>query len=337
MSFRERKRLAKRYTENSEAYQLYLRGRYHWNKETEPEFYKAIQFFQQASEKDPRYPLAYVGLADSYGALGYLGHAAPQQIWPLAKASALKALEIDPTLAEAHASLGQAMVFYDWDWEKAEKELKKAIELNPNYAIAHHWYSHYFEALGRVQESLKESRRALELEPLDLPLELHLQYNYWLARQYDLAIDECWKTMQIEDFHGTHWVLGLAYEQLGKYQEAIEEMQKAVALSGRGAPHPWLAQLGSLGHTYAVSGKRGEARKVLRELNQISKEGYVAPYLNAIVHIGLGEKEKALLWLEKGYKGRDSWWAFLTLDPRIDILRMDRQYQDLVGRIGLPP
>ncbi len=327
----DQKRLTKRYTEDSEAYQLYLRGRYHWNKETEPELYKAIEYFRQAVEKDPGYPLAYVGLSDSYGALGYLGHLAPQEVWPQAKGNAMKALEIDDKLAEAHAALAHPILFYDWDWEKAHEELKKAIGLNPNYAIAHHWYSHYFEALGRVEESLAESKRASGLEPLDLPLRLHLQYNYWLARQNGQAIEECRKTLEIEpNFHGTHFVFGLAYEQQGRYEEAIAELRKATALSG------WLVQLASLGHAYAVSGRRKEAQTVLEQLNQLSKQRYVPPVLRAIIYVGLGEKDQALQWLEKAYAGRDSWWVFLTLDPRFDSLRLDPRFRELVRRVGLP-
>jgi DNA-binding SARP family transcriptional activator/TolB-like protein/Flp pilus assembly protein TadD len=330
----EQKRLTKRYTENTEAYRLYLKGRYFWNKRTEEGVKKGIQFFRQAIAKDPNYALAYAGLADSYIILGNFGVAA----LPLGEAvlrareAAVTALELDDTLAEAHALLGCILVEYDWNWPDAEKEFKRAIELNPNYATAHHWYAFiYLVAIGRLDEAIGEEKRAQELDPLSLIINTNVGTLLYLARQYDEAIEQYQNALEIDPtFIITHWMLGLAYEQKEMYREAIMEFQRAVALSGESA-----LPLALLGHAYAISGEESEALKVLNELEELSKRKYVSPYRVGAIHVGLGDGDQAIEWLQRAYQERDAWLIWLKADPVFDSLRSDPRFQDILRRIGL--
>lgn len=331
----ERKRLTKRYTDNVEAYQLYMKGRYHWHKFTDEAERKGREYFLQAIEVDPNYALAYAGLADTYGTLGAweVATLAPKEAMPRAKAAAMRALELDDDLAEAHASLAYVLLHYDWNWPQAEKEFTRAIQLNTNYANAHHRYAHYLMAVGRTEESLAESYRALEVDPLDTLMSVHLVWHYNHARQYDRAIEAAQKILDLEPntFEAQHY-LGWAYEQKGRYSEAISEFQRAIPLSGNTTRTSIVA---SLGHAYATSGARDKAKKVLDDLTELSKQRYVSPYDIAIVYIGLAEKEQALSWLEKAYEDRSGWLAYLNVDPRLDSLRSDSRFVNLLGRIGL--
>lgn len=331
----ERKRLTKRYTDNVEAYQLYLKGRYHWHKFTDEGQRKGREYFLQAIDLDPNYALAYAGLADTYGTLGAWEVATlpPKEAMPRAKAAALRALELDDELAEAHASLAYVFLHYDWNWPQAEKEFTRAIELNTNHANAHHRYAHYLMAVGRTEESLAESYRALEVDPLDTLMSVHLVWHYNHARQYDLAIEAALKILDLEPntFEAQHY-LGWAYEQNGRYSEAISEFQKAIPLSGNTTRTSIVA---SLGHAYATSGARDKAKKVLDELTELSKQRYVSPYDIAIIYAGLGEQDQALSWLEKAFEDRSGWLAYLNVDPRLDSLRSDARFVKLLGRIGL--
>jgi len=331
----EQSRVAKHYTENPEAYQLYLKGRFYWNRRTEDGARKAIEYFQLAIEKDPTYALAYTGLADCYSVLGTSYNVAslsPSEAIPKAKAAATKALEMDDTLAEAHTSLAYIRLNYDWDWAGAEREFKRAIELDPNYANAHHWYSHYLMAMSRPEESLAESKRALELDQLDMVMNLHLGWHYIYAHQYDLAIEQFRKTLEMDPNYGlTHWYLGQAYAQKGMYAEAETELRKAKNLLQQ-----IVAVDADIGYAYAASGKGGEAKKVIDELKQLSKQRYVSSYYIALIHAGLGEKDLAFEWLENAYKERSDLLVYLNRDPRLDSLRPDPRFADLVKRVGLP-
>jgi tetratricopeptide (TPR) repeat protein len=330
----EQKRLSKPYTENTEAYQLYLKGRYHWNRRPRG-LREGIKYFEQAIEKDPSYALAYTGLADSYGAFATWedGTVSPDEIMPKAAAAAIKALEIDETLAEAHSSLAYIRLHYDWDWLGTEKELKRAIELNPNSANAHHWYSHCLMTMGRTQESWTESQRALELDPLDPIINGHQSWHYYYAHQYDQSIEKCQKMLQMDsNSFWAHFELGRGYEQKGMYKEAIAQLNSASTL----ARHMTWAR-GALGHAYAVSGQRSQAQRVLDQLEELSKERYVSPSDIAIVHVGLGETDQALGWLQKAFQERCWYLVLLKLDPRLDSLRSDPRFQDLVRSVGLPP
>ncbi|MEK6325766.1 MAG: protein kinase [Acidobacteriota bacterium] len=330
----QEKRLVKRYTVNAEAYQLYLKGRYYWNKRTEEGLRKGIEYFNQAIEKEPNYALAYSGLADCHTSLAFsfdVGAVSPRQTIPQAEAAARKALKIDDTLAEAHTSLAFIKLLYDWDWPGSEESFKRAIELDPNYPNAHHWYSHYLMAMGRIEESLAESRRALELDPLLVVLNLHLGWHYLYARNYDQAIEQFRRTLEMDPyFQQAHLYLGWAYIGKGMYAEAIGELQTAKALvAGSGEAET------ALGYIYAVSGKRGDALRVLDQLKELSKRRYVSPFFIALIYAGLEEKDQAFTWLEKAYVDRSDLLVYLEMEPKLDSLRPERKFADLVSRVGL--
>ncbi len=326
-------RLTKRYTENTEAYQLYLKGRYYWNKRTADGFQSAIAHFQQAIEKDPNYALAYSGLADCYNLLSTYGHVPPRETYPRGKAAATKALELDDKLAEAHASLAWAKLTYDWDWPDAQRELERALELNPNYATAHFWYSYYYFAMGRLDDAVRELRRSLELDPLSLIINANLGWALVYQRQYDRAIEQGMKTLEMDpNFGPAHSLLGWAYLEKGRYAEAISEAQKASSDVG-GIPERFLV----LARAYLKSGNIGKAQKVVEDLKDLSKKRYVSAYAMAHAYIGLDDKERAFEWLEKAYEERSLRPDLMRLDLAFDPLRSDPRFQDLMRRVGLPP
>jgi TolB-like protein/Tfp pilus assembly protein PilF len=326
----EKKRLTKRATGNKEAYQLYLKGRYWLGKRTPEGFGKAIECFQQAIANDPTYALAYSGLADCYCWLPGLAFVPPKEAYPRAKEAALKALQIDDTLAEAHASLAQVNVSQDWDWSGGEREFQRAIALNPDYAMAHFWYGWTLVNTGRVEESLTEMKRALELDPLSLEINWFLGAAFYFSRQYDQAIEQCRRTLELEpNFFPPRTFLGVAYVQKSMYKEGIAELEKAVAIS-----HSNMS-LSFLGYGYAAAGRRLEAQKVLDQLNEISKEKYVSAFHRAIVCAGLGEKDQAFEWLEKAYE--EHFIIVIKVYPAFDPLRSDPRYQNLLRRMNLQP
>ncbi len=275
LSGEERKRLTKRYTDDAEAYQLYLKGRYFWNKRTEGGFNQGIAQFKQAVEKDSNYALAYAGLADSYIGLTFYNFTAPNETMPKAKEAAMKALAIDNSLAEAHTSLAHVLMNYDWNWFEAEKEFKLSIELNPDYATAHQWYAiHYLTAMGRPEEALQEMKRALELEPTSLIMNTFMGATFYFAGRYDEAIEQCRRTIEMDpNFAVAHWHLGLAFEQKSMFEQAVAEFQKVVILSG-GSP----LMKAALGFAYAKSGVRNKANKILNELRKLSAQRYASLY-----------------------------------------------------------
>jgi tetratricopeptide (TPR) repeat protein len=318
---------------NAEAHEAYLKGRYYWNRRPGG-LAQGIKYFQEAIEKDPGYALAFSGLADSYRALATweLGTVPPSDAMVKANAAATRALNLDESLAEAHTSLAYVKLHYYWDWSETEKELRRAIELNPNYANAHHWYSHYLMTMGRIQESLAESRRALELDPLDPVMNGHLPWHYYYAHQYDQAIEQCRKMLETgASPFGAPFELGRAYEQKTMSKEAVAQLSKAVALQGN-----MTFALAALGHAYAVSGQRSQALEMLNQLKQMSKERYVSPSDIAMIYAGLGEKDQALTWLERGFSERSWYMVLLKVDPRLAPLHSDPRFQDLVRRVGLP-
>ena len=329
----EQKKLTKRYTENPEAHQLYLKGRYVWNRRTATTLQRAAAYFQQAIDKDPGYALAWAGLADCYGLYSFYGALSPAEAFPKAKEAAAKALEIDDTLAEAHASLVWIKGQYDWDWPGVEREFKRTIELNPNYATVYNWYARDLEAMGRLDEALAVGKRAEEMEPLSPVISTGVGRSLYVARQYDQAIEQLRRVVDTDaNFALAHLVLGWAYEQKGMFEEAIAEFQMGSSLSG-GDPR----MIGALGHAYAVSGRKERAQNVLAELKQQSKRRYVPPFEIAVVYIGLGEKELTFEWLERAYRDHSPWLIWLKVDPRFDSLHGDARYRDLRRRMGLPP
>ncbi len=333
LTAQEKTSLTKRYTQNTAAYQAYLKGRFYWNRRTEEGMKKGLEFFQQAIEIDPAYALAYVGLADCYNILPYFSALSSMDAYPRAKSAAARALEIDATLAEAHASLAWALFTFDWDWSRAEKQFQRAFELNPNYATAHHWHAIYLASQGKAEESVAEARRALELDPLSLVLNREVGWMLYFSRRYDEAIEQYRRTLDLDpNFVSAHWHLGAAYAQKRMFEEAITEHKKGVALSGSNA-----LAVGWLGHAYAAAAKTDEALKVLEELNELSRRRYVTPYLPAVVYAGMPDKDRALEWLEKAFEQRAFFLFFLKVDPMYDNLRTEARFQELVRRVGLAP
>ena len=312
-----------------DAFSLYLKGRNYLNKRTADGLQLGIEYFQQAIDVDSDYAPAYAGLADCYNMLVVYGISKPQEAFPRAKEAALKALKIDDTLAEAHTSL--AFVKHRWDWERAdaEREFQLALRYKPGYAPAHQWFSSYLVAVERFDEAIAEARRAQELDPLSFISNLHLGWILYLAGRYDEAIEHCKKMLDVDpNFFPAHRYLGLAYEQKGMYPEAISEFEKGVKLSGSSL------MIALLGHAYAASGHRTEARRVLAELEQ-QKDKYVSPYTVAAIYAGLGDKDLAFRWLEKAYSERDIWLMNLKVDPVFKSLHSDHRLAGLLQRLGL--
>ncbi len=327
----ERELLTKRYTADSEAYQLYLKGRYNWNKRSRGGLRTASAYFQQAIDKDPSYALAYAGLADCYNLHSYYGELPPRDSFPRAKAASIKALEIDEGLAEAHTSLAFVRAWYDWDWSSAESEFQRALELNPNYATAHHWYALFLMAMERSGEALQEIRRAQEIDPLSLPISRDVGLVYYRARQCDQAIEQYLKTIELDPgFWSAHQHLGWAYEQKAMYEEAIAELNQAI-VAGGDRTRIW----SELGHLYAVSGRPSEAEKILGELQQRGAQGYVSPYEIALIYAGLDEHEQAFAWLDQACRERSGWLIYLRVEPMLDGLRADPRFTELLQRVGL--
>ncbi len=330
LSGAQMKRLGKRHTKNTTAYQMYLKGRYFWNKRTEEDLKKGIEYFERARLEDADYALAYAGLADCYNILGFYSALPPSEAFSKAKLAAIEALEIDNTLAEAYASLAYARSHYDWEWAAAEKEYERALELNPNYATAHQWYGWHFALLGRFPEAISETKHAQDLDPLSLIITSALGWVFYLSRDYDQAIEMYRKTLEMEpNFYLARLWLGKAYEQKGELSEAIAELQKAKLLAD--TPETMAA----LGHVYAMSSRRAEAIKLLDELKELSKRRYVSPYFIATVHAGLGEKTEALAQLESAYQERSFGLVYLKSDPILDALRSDARFTELLRGIGL--
>jgi DNA-binding winged helix-turn-helix (wHTH) protein/TolB-like protein/Flp pilus assembly protein TadD len=315
-----------------EAYRLYLKGRNSWNKRTASELQQGIQYFQQAIDTDPNYAPAYAGLADCYNMLVVYGASQPKDGFPKAKEAAIKALEIDESLAEAHTSL--AFIKFRWDRDRvaAERAFRQAIRLQPSYAPAHQWYSSYLVALERFDEAIAEATRSQELEPLSYSASAHLGWIFYLHGQSDRAIDQGTKILELDPnaFPALRY-RGLAYEQKGMYREAIADFEKGVKLSGS----PLMLAL--LGHAYAASGQKAAAQNVLNELRDLQGRRYVSPYTIAAIYAGLGETDQAFKWLEKADEVRDIWLMNLKVDPVFKALRADPRFPDLLVRTGLRP
>jgi tetratricopeptide (TPR) repeat protein len=293
---------------------------------------QSIDYFQQAIQKDARYALAYAGQADSYALLADFNVLPAREVLPKVNSVAAKALELDDTLAEAHTSLAWAR-FHDWDWIGAEKEFKRAVELNPGYPTAHSWYGEYLMGLGRFDEALTEMSRAYELDPLSPVANLALGSRFFYTRQYPKAIEQCQKTLTMDAaFVPAHVFLGRAYEQNGAYAEAIAELRKALDLSEGGSN-----ELAALADAYAVSHHASETGKLLEQLKERSRQTYVQPSLMASIYLGLGQKDQAFDWLQKAYEDRSAGLVYLKIDPAFDNIRSDPRFIDLLRRVGLSP
>jgi len=328
LSGAEREQLAKRSPRNTEAFHLYLIGLNYWNKNTEDSLNKAIEYYQQAIDKDPNYALAYAGLADCYR---YTELLPPRERKLKAKEAALKALKIDDSLPDAHTVLAVIRYQFDWDWAGADEEFKRVIKLNPNHAAAYNEYGWYLMYVGRQTEALEQLKQAQKLDPLSRTIPVDLQAPLYFAGQYDLSIEGSRKAMKMDpNFYLPHYTLGIALVQKGEFAEGIAELQKTRALEDQ----PWI--VGALGYSYAVSGKRGEAKKLIDELKELSKQRYVPPYSIGIIYAGLGEKDEAFDWLEKAYADRSPWLVWLKVDPMLKSLRSDPRFTAVLRRVNFP-
>jgi TolB-like protein/Flp pilus assembly protein TadD len=324
-------RLGSSHRTDPKAHEAYLKGLYFWNKITEQGMKEAIAYFQQAINIDPGYAEAYASLGSCYGILGNLTAIPPDESFPRNKAAAVKALELDYTVSEAHAQLGYASMFYDHDWPRAENEFRRALELNPSNANAHRGLAQYFVSNARFDDALAEIEQARKLDPVSLGINSDQGWFLHFARRPDEAITQLRKTLELDPGFGVaHFTLGNAYELKGELDQAISEYQTAIALSGN-----LNGRIGSLGHAYALAGRKNDARQILKRLKELSRNGYVSPYHTALVYIGLDEKEEAFAWLEKAQHDRYWMMAFLKVDPRLDPLRSDPRFQDLLRRVGL--
>lgn len=327
----ERKRMTARYTESPEVYALYLNGRYQYNKYTADGIARSIEYYKQAIALDAGYAPAYAGLAHNFVALFYYGFVPPEETVPHARASTMKALEIDEKLSEAHSALGKIKQCYDWDWAGAEKEYKRAIKLNPNSSEAHLSYTTFLATMGRFDEANAEGRRTLELDPLSLVVNLSLGWNmFFQQRRYAQGIEHGRKMLEIEpDFYGGHWLMAACYNLLGEFEESVKEHKRAIEL-GAGTH-----ALSGLGSAYGRRGKRDEALKVIEELKELMTKTYVPAYHVAMVYAYMGEWDPAFEWLEKAYQGRNATMAFLKADAAMDPLKGDPRLADLMRRMGL--
>ncbi|PYL08935.1 MAG: hypothetical protein DME33_05740 [Verrucomicrobia bacterium] len=326
----DRQRLTKRYTDNTDAYQLYLKGRFYWNKYTEEGWRKSIEFFKQATEKDPNYALAYAGIADSYSLLGEVGIVSPKEIFPQARLYAEKALKLDDKLAEAHLSLGIVKLFYDWDPPAAEPELARARELNPSDPQVHHFYGHYLEFVGQLPEATAELKRGVDLDPTNLIVNAEYGWTFYIRRQTDEAIAQYRKTLELDPSFvlGSVWI-AQALEQKQMYAEALAELERARKIDN------WSWIVAEIGCVNAFLGKRDEARKIIAELTERATREYIDETLIVYIFAALGDKDQAFTWMEKGYQSRASNLPWLVMEPKFDPLRSDPRFGQFVRRIGL--
>jgi serine/threonine protein kinase/Flp pilus assembly protein TadD len=332
----DEKRMAKSYTANPEAYQDYLKGRFWWNKTNKEGFDRAIEFYRQAIATDPNYAQAYAGLADCYSFLAILSIVPPKEAYPKAKEAALRALEIDDRLAEAHSSLAYIEAINDWDWSGAEREFQRAIELNPNYTGSHQGYGIALAQMGRLNEAIAEEKRALQLDPLSLLINGSLALTFYEARQYEQAIEQEQKALDLDpNYLIARMGLSLAYIQKSAYQQGIAELEKAAAISGGAAP-----ALSNLGYAYAMAGRKAEAQKELDKLEELAKKEYIPAGSRVRIYAGLGDKDKSFRWLETAYAERSiagTLPGMIKVDPIFDPLRSDPRFADLLRRMNLEP
>ena len=316
---------------NPEAHRLYLLGQYHHHRFDPEDMYKAIEYFQQAITLDPQYAQAHATLANVYGAMAFYGLEPPKEAYKKVRAAAARALEIDSSLADAHEIDAMVEFYFNWEWENAEEKFQRAFSLNPNDASAYQFYTWYLIAMGRTEEAQISISRALDLDPLAFFAYLTASDVFYLSRQYDQAIAQLEETLDLDRNNPLALSrLGWSYVQKGMFTEAINNMQQAVTLA------PYNMELSfTLGHAYAVAGKTAEARKILDDLHRLTEKQYFPPYGFALIHVGLGENDEALEWLERAFQDRNSWMPYLQVEPRLDPLRSDPRFQDLLHRMNL--
>jgi serine/threonine-protein kinase len=327
----EKTAVTKRHTENLDAYHLYLRGRYYWNRGNPEAFRKAIDLFQTAIRIDPTYARAYAGLADAYAGLGDAGHSAipPKQAFSSAHGAVQKALELDDCIAEAHTSLGH-LKMHEFQWTEANSEFERATELNPSYATAHHYYAFYFASLGQSSEAIRSLERALELDPVSLAINTDLGVLFYFARQYDEAIAQYQKVLDMDpSFTRAYMTMGSAYSQKAMYEEAVAMFQRAIELSGD------RSKIAALGRAFGMAGNKDEALKVIGQLSELAKHRYITPYATALIYASMGDTDEALSWLQDAYEQRVSDLIYLGVDPFLDSVRSDPRFFALLDSVGL--
>ena len=326
----ETRAITKKYTDNNDAYQLYLKGRFHFARRTKDDLQKSIEFFEQAIKLDPNFALAFVGIAESYAVMPSYPHMSPKEATPLAKAAVAKALELDPELPEAHTVSGMITSAYDWDWAKAESSFKRSLELDPNLAITHYRYAFlYLSPMGRHDEAIVEMKRAMELEPLSLIQGANFGGVYMYARQFDLAVEQARKTYDLDpSFTGGQSWAARTYNAKGMYAEAILVCEKAMQTNDR--------LIDQLSYSYAKTGRRQEADGLIKQWKEKEKNGYIINYFLAVTYVALGDKDAAFAELEKAYQARDWFLHRIKSDPFMDPLRDDPRFAGLLKRMGLP-
>jgi tetratricopeptide (TPR) repeat protein len=328
----EKQKLAYRATDNADAYRYYLEARYFWNQRSANSTERAIKLFQRAVELDPHFAMAYSGLADSYATLGYLSDIAPRDAFPLAKRYALKALQLDNSLADAHASLAYIKFYFEWDWPGADAEFKRAIALNPRYPITHQWYSVYLLAIGRTNDGLREIRLAQEYDPLSLAINTDVGFHYYYTGQYAEAVKQLNAVLNMKaDFSLAHLWLGRTYQELRQYDDALREFRQARAVFG-----DWPVLVAARGSVEAMAGRTHDASETVAELLRLSESRFVTSYGVALIYAGLNEKEAAFHWLERAFAERSHWLVWLSLDPRWANLRADPRFSGLVRQMKFP-
>ena len=318
--------------DNADAYRAYLRGRFDWNQRSEAGLKRAIEHFRRTVEIDPNFSPAYSGLADCHATLGYLSCLAPGEAFPAARRHAAKALELDGSLAEAHASLGFVKLYFEWDWAGAEAEFRRAIVLDPNYAANHEWYSIFLLAAGRPEDAFREIQLAHQPDPLSLPVNSDLGFHYYYTGRYDEAVKQLKFVLELnKDFPPAHLWLGRTYQELGRLDDALTEFHRAEEKLPE-----WPVSIAARGFVAGVAGRADEAQNTLVELGRLAGKKFVTSYGVALVHAGLGQRDTAFAWLNKAFDERSHWLVWLRLDPRWKGLRSDPRFAALVSRVGFP-
>jgi DNA-binding winged helix-turn-helix (wHTH) protein len=320
------------FRDDTDAYRAYLRGRYDWNQRSEGALKRAIEHFQRTVDINPCFAPAYFGLADCHATLGYLSCLAPAEAFPAARRHAMRALQLDSSLAEAHASLGFVMLYFDWDWAGAEAEFQRAIALDANYAPTHEWYSIFLMAAGRSEEAFREIQLARQTDPLSLPINSDLGFHYYYTGRYDEAVKQLKFVLELNrDFPPAHLWLGRTYQELGRPDEALAEFQHVEERFPE-----WPVSIAARGSVAGPAGRTDEAQNTLVELRRLAGKKFVTSYGVALVHAGLGHKDIAFAWLNKAFDERSHWLVWLRLDPRWKRLRSDPRFEELVSRVGFP-
>jgi DNA-binding winged helix-turn-helix (wHTH) protein/Flp pilus assembly protein TadD len=319
-------------TKSADAYRAYLLGRHEWNQRSKESLGRGIEHFQRAVDVDPAFAAAHSGLADCYAACGYLSYAHPSEVFPAARQHAAKALELDASLPEPHASLGFVKLYYEWDWRGAEVEFRRAIVVDPNYAATHQWYSVYLLAAGRAEEASKEIQLARRRDPLSVPINSDLGFHYYYTGQYDEAVKQLKFVLEMSsDFPPAHLWLGRTYQELGRIDDALAEFHHVEA-----SLPEWPVSMAARGFVTGAAGRSNEARQVLAELERLGNRTYVTPYGVALVHAGLGNIDVAFTWLNRAFDEKSHWLVWLRLDPRWNGLRRDPRFVELVRRMRFP-